>query len=73
MTKKKKPVGVSLYPWEEWMSKKKLSLKQGKDFQCQMHTMIQQVRNRACEYGLSVSTQVSGDTLQVSLSGHRWE
>lgn len=64
---KNKPGGVSLYPWNKWMQQKSINLTRGKHYKCSTSTMIQQIRNRACEYGVSASIDETDRGIKVFL------
>jgi hypothetical protein len=51
------------YPWKRWFSQKKTTLVQGKHFQCQIHSMAQQIRNTAPKYGVIASLRIEDDTI----------
>jgi len=51
---------VVRYPWEEWFKRRLFTLLKGRDYLCDTYVMIQQVRNRAGQYNLSISTKVLG-------------
>lgn len=47
------------YPWDRWFSLKyRKKLERGKDYHCKDHGMASQIRNRAREYGVSVSVEI---------------
>lgn len=58
--KKKRP-----YPWDKWFSKPKFVMIEGKDFTCQMHGAMQQVRNMAKEKGYKVSIHAKDGRIEV--------
>lgn len=41
-----------LYPWETWLSRKRFTIRQGRDYVCSQATMSQSIRNAACQAGL---------------------
>lgn len=60
---------IRRHPWEAWfegasVSKVKyLELTRGVDFDCEVHNMAVQIRNRARATGYLVSIQIHGDRL----------
>ena len=62
------------HPWNKWFSqgaralKGTFTLKQGKDFRCEPHSMAQQVRTAASKRGLKVSLSLRDKTLKVEFS-----
>lgn len=69
--KKNKPVGVRVYPWKKWMQQKSINLTKGKHYLCSTSAMIQQIRNRACEYGVSATIDETDDGIKVLLEVSR--
>jgi len=55
------------YPWEQWFARKRLRLVKGQQYDCQPHSMAQQVRNAAYDYGVRVSIQIIGDVVLVTI------
>lgn len=64
----KRPRGRPVrYPWDKWLeSKKRVWLKQGRDYDCQSHSMAQQIRNAAGKRNKTVSVCIDGDTIIFS-------
>lgn len=59
---------MKLYPWEKWLAQRKpFRLKKGRDFDCAMHSMSMQVRQRAAEHGLKASVLIQDEVLVVEL------
>jgi hypothetical protein len=59
---------IRRYPWEEWFSRDEFKLKQGKDFHCQLHGMIVQIRNYAGSKRIKVAIKTTGkDALIVTI------
>jgi hypothetical protein len=54
------------YPWTKWFSQKQFRLRQGKDFHCQVHSMMIQVRFAAARMGRKVTVHLS-DTGLVAI------
>jgi hypothetical protein len=63
------------YPWDQWLSRGKVTLVAGKDFNGRADTMAQQVRAAASKRGLSISVTISQDnstlTVVVKLGGRK--
>ena len=56
------------YPWEKWWKKKRFTLKKGRDFDIQLHSMAQSVRNRATIDGVGrVSVKINEDSISVEV------
>jgi len=59
------------YPWDEWFrqvkTKRGLTITQGTDFPCQVHSMSVQFRTMASARDVSVSISISGNTLTVNI------
>ncbi len=57
------------YPWDKWFAGThfKLQRGKGKDYQCQTHSMVAQIRGAAAKRGVSVSIEVSESTIIVTL------
>lgn len=55
------------HPWNKWFKKgwKSFKLKAGKDFTCQITSMVVQLRRYAKEAGEEVSIYIEGTSLQV--------
>lgn len=60
--KKPKP---TRYPWRRWLTRRKLTLVQGRDYQCQPYVMAQQCRNAAARMDVLLSIHIEGDTLRI--------
>lgn len=56
------------YPWEDWFSRKKITLIRGKHFFCQPHSMAQQIRNEARLYWVSISIEINDDTVTATIT-----
>ena len=67
---KKTTAGTPKYPWEKWFARSRaFSIHQGarKDFQCDVRTMQQQIRNRAKRTGCTVHLKkVSETEIQIT-------
>lgn len=59
------------YNWDKWFSKRKFTIRQGKDFQCQVHGMASQIRSKACKRGILVSLRIDGDVIVTTVTGDR--
>lgn len=57
-----------IYPWDRWLSKKKLKLKQEKDFECAPYVFAQQVRNAAIRHEVAISVHVFDDYIIMERS-----
>ena len=58
----------AIYPWKKWLSQTRLELVRGVDYECQPHSMAQQVRNVAHSRGVKVQhITISDDTVTVEL------
>ena len=57
-----------MYPWDNWLSKNKLKLKQGKHFYCAPYIFAQQVRNAAIKHEVAVSVHVFDDYIIMERS-----
>lgn len=55
------------YPWERWFSKRKFTLVKGRHYECQPHSMAQQVRSAASKYGCRVSIKLEGETITATM------
>jgi hypothetical protein len=60
-----KHVGQLRYPWDTWLSKKRIRLKRGRHYQCMTHSMGVQVRNAAIRRGIHVSVFIEEDGLVI--------
>ena len=58
----------SRYPWGRWLKRKRLVLVKGRDFDCQPHSMAQQVRNAAARANIpssKLSVFIDGEKVTV--------
>ena len=55
------------YPWNKWFEKSKFKLVQGKDYTCQTHGMIAQIRTAASSRKLYVTIDVDGTEITVTV------
>lgn len=55
------------YPWELWFKMNEFTLRRGRDYNCQVHGMAVQIRQRAKDRGLRVSVLTQGDSLHVTV------
>jgi hypothetical protein len=53
------------YPWSKWFARGKFRITRGKEFTCQIHSMVAQIRNVASALGKSVSIATNGNSIQV--------
>lgn len=62
--------GLPRYPWDKWFAKAKFTLKRGKDFACQTHGMVAQIRNKAAKEKIRMNIVVTdADTITVTQRG----
>jgi hypothetical protein len=54
------------HPWKKWLRKKRLHLVRGRDFYCQPHSMMIQIRGKATRIGCSVSVSIREDELFIA-------
>lgn len=54
------------YPWNKWFSRRQFRLRRGKDFRCQVHGMVAQIRKAAKLHRYRPSIQVDKDTITVT-------
>jgi hypothetical protein len=56
-----------IYPWDEWLRRRHLVLKRGKDFEVEPYIMSQMIRLHVYRNGIviRVSIQIDGDILRV--------
>jgi hypothetical protein len=55
------------YPWPKWLTPEKRSLlKKGRDYDCQPHSMAQQIRNAAAKRDVVVSIHIDGEVISIS-------
>lgn len=64
MAKKKRTVHAT-YDWDRWFKRKTLRLVQYADFDCAVHGMASQIRNKAAQRGLKVSLSIDGGLITV--------
>lgn len=60
------------YPWDRWvrlLRRKKLTLRRGRDYHCQPHSMSVMVRNAAVARGIRVQVLINEDVLTVIKRG----
>lgn len=57
---------VVRHPWDYWLKRRVITLSKGVHFDCQPHSMAQQVRNAAFARGISVSVGILGDEVTVT-------
>jgi hypothetical protein len=56
------------YRWSKWFQEAEgFQVVRGRDFDCTMTAMTQQVRNNAIKHGVKVSIKEEGDTLYVKI------
>ena len=67
--KKNKRVVHEQFPWDRWFQRKSFRLVQGQDFNCEVHGMASQIRNKASQRGLKVSLRVADGTITVTNGG----
>lgn len=69
MTRKKLNKFGRRYPWEEWFSYDKFTLRRGKDYNGRTDTMVQQIRNAGSplRHGVRVSIKVSDDGNSITV------
>jgi hypothetical protein len=57
-----------IYPWDSWFARESFRLVRGRDYDCPVSSIIQQVRNAASRRGLGVSVSEGKDgTLRVTV------
>lgn len=64
-TRAKKSEG---YPWDDWFSRSKFRVVEGRDFKCMPHSMMVQIRNAASSRGKSVSVRATNAGNRTTLS-----
>lgn len=69
MSSRKKIKHHAPYDWDRWFKKKSFRLVQGHDFDCEVHGMASQIRNKASRRGLRVSLLVHGKTVVTTMRG----
>jgi hypothetical protein len=52
------------YPWDKWFKARKVSIVKGKDYKCQTHGMMQQIRNEASKRCIGVSISIDGNRIE---------
>ena len=67
MKNNNKPLGKNIHPWEKWFKRKNLVLSQGIDFECAVHGLAQQFRNKAPRFGKRCSIKMNGIELHVAI------
>ena len=57
------------YPWNKWFSKRKVTLRRGKgkDYQCQVHGMVAQIRSAAKKHEVDVSIKVKETDITIEV------
>lgn len=57
------------YPWAKWFSKRRVTLQRGKgkDYQCQTHGMVAQIRSAAKKHNVEVSIEVRESNITVTV------
>ena len=65
----------AIYPWSKWFGQlaangraRRLILKRRRDFKCQTHGMVNQIRNKAGQLGLRCRITVDNETIVVETS-----
>lgn len=58
---------IKEYDWEAWFSKSLFRLKKGRDYKCQTHSMIAQIRRAAADFRKSVAIQAEDDLIVVQV------
>ena len=56
---------IVTYPFEKWLGQLHAILKRGTDFELEPKKMVQQIRNKAIELGLTVSFKIHGDYVSL--------
>jgi len=57
------------YPWEKWLKRRKITLKQGTDFSCQPHSLSVMIRTRAKQFDVEVSVSIDGKFVTIERRG----
>ena len=55
------------HPWDQWFLLDEFVLKKGVAFDCQIHGMSVQIRQRAAERGCRVSVRARGKEIRVKV------
>lgn len=58
-----------LYPWSQWFKRNEFELKRGEHFNCQLHSMMAQIREYASRSGISISISANENTLTIRKVG----
>ena len=58
-------VGQVRYPWEQWLSRKRVRLQRGRDYHCMTHSMAVQIRTAAYRLRKKVSVLIDDDGITV--------
>jgi hypothetical protein len=53
------------YDWDDWLSKRKFTLRRGVHYDCTQSSIVQQVRNAATARGVAVRPSDEGDRVVV--------
>jgi hypothetical protein len=53
------------HPWDRWFIKPRITLKRGRDFDCQPHSMGVQIRQAAKKRGLHFSVRIDEGNITV--------
>lgn len=61
--------GQVRYPWAKWFRRRTFTLRKGKDFTCQPHSMAQQIRNAAFRHRVTVSIAIDGNEVDTTITG----
>jgi hypothetical protein len=55
------------YPWNKWFKRKKFKLVRGEHFDCQMHSMAQQIRSKASAQNIPVQLGIDEKVITVTV------
>ena len=58
---------VIAYPWDDWFREAQVILKRGVNYSIETVKMIQQIRNKAIEMGLTVSFKSKYDMISITV------
>ena len=62
----------AIYPWDEWFSRPGvLRLERYRDYQCQDHGMVQQIRNAARDRGILVHVRTREGRVEAAIGSKR--
>lgn len=61
------------YDWDEWFGRPKFVVRKGRDFDCSMTSMAQQIRSEASLRGVPISIAEKRGSLAVNVGGDRAE